>query len=34
MEIREVNTLEEARFCDTLLTKLISDEYQYNKLIN
>lgn len=34
MEIREVNTLEEARLCDTLLTKLISDEYQYNKLIN
>lgn len=34
MEIREVKTIEEARVCDTLLTKLIQDEAKYNKLIN
>lgn len=34
MEIREVKTIEEARICDTLLTKLIQDEAKYNKLVN
>ena len=34
MEIREVNTIEEARECDKLLTELIRDEATYNEGIN
>lgn len=34
MEIREVNTIEEARECDKLLTELIRDEITYNKNID
>lgn len=34
MLIKKVETIEEARVCDTLLTKLIQDESKYNKLIN
>ena len=34
MEIRKVKTIEEAKICDSLLTKLIQDESKYNEMIN